>query len=69
MNTKTIDIILIILIFLLLVSIGILISKFDKDSFECMANPITYFENLKDASCKCEERSEWNDFVINLTGG
>lgn len=63
------DIILMVLIAVLIITIITLIIKFDKDGFECLSNPIIYFENLKNASCDCRERQVWETSFneLNLT--
>lgn len=67
MDKKSIDLILIFLIFILLVSTIYLIFIFKKDGFECLANPINYFENLKNSTCICYKNTGWNLKELNLT--
>jgi len=59
------DIILMFLILSLVILTTILIIIFDKDSFDCLANPINYFQNLKNLTCSCQERTEWNSLNIS----
>lgn len=68
MKQQVVDIILISLIFILIITIVVLVIKFDKDGFECMVNPISYYEHMKEVSCDCQTRNEWNNFKgLNLS--
>ena len=64
-SRQTIDIILIVLILGLIISVGILVYKFDKEGFECLANPINYYEELENVTCECRDKSEWD--YVNLS--
>ena len=69
MKKETIDVILIFLIVVLISTTLFLIIKFDKDGFSCLANPINYFEKIKNVSCQCQEIQAWDQEIdfSNLT--
>ena len=48
-----IDIILVILILALIGIFIYFIIIFKKDAFQCLQNPVLYYEQLKNASCSC----------------
>lgn len=63
-NKSDIDIILIILIILLILTIAVGIKMVDKDSLNCLNDPVGYYEHMKNASCKC---SSYNPYKINVS--
>lgn len=52
-DQRILDLILIVMITGMLIATVWLIVIFDKDGFECLANPIYYYERLKETSCNC----------------
>ena len=56
MNQKHIDIILIFLISILILVIVYMIFQFDKNAYECLGDPISHYENLKNLSCSCTQK-------------
>ncbi len=55
MNQQTVDWILIFLIIILVGVISMGLFTVDKDSFQCLKNPVLYYEHMKDVSCICAE--------------
>ncbi len=64
MNRKVVDIFIIILILILIITIGYMIYLSMTDGIQCIANPILYYEQLKNISCNCYETNN----IINIWG-
>lgn len=57
------------LIFAVLIFIGLLLFAiyiYDKDSFQCLQDPVTYFEQIKNVTCQCRQRQGYDSTPINL---
>jgi len=63
------NVILIFLVAILLLVIGYATYVYDTDKFQCVSNPIVYFEQLKNASCQCREYQGFrsSDLIVNFS--
>lgn len=66
-DQKVLDITIIILTLCVLVTTIWIIVIFEKDSFDCLANPVNYYEQLKNKSCYCINRQPYMIDNFNLS--
>jgi len=62
-----VDIILIILIGVLIITTIFLLLQYNAGGFSCLANPIDYYERLKNVSCSCHPKQVWESTPINIS--
>lgn len=53
------DFVLIILVLIFIVAIIYLIVIFKKDAFQCLQDPVLYYQQMKNVSCQCSVMPSW----------
>ena len=62
-----IDLFLICSILLLIAIIIYAITIYNRDSIECLVDPIDYYQATHNLSCSCQEYKPYLDYDINLS--